>query len=351
MTGWWAWATIAFAGSSSATVDVLVGARGDPEATLEQPRSAPDAPLEPSATTAILGEARRSWERGPWVGVSGEAWTYLPEPDPTLFRLTPRIGWSSAVGEHGHVDLAARYAFEAVPLRPSLDSGRAEATLACGPTFGDHGLDLVATGVDRRWFGTSQWSFRTAEGGLQWRWQPSDWRFGARATGQANAGFTIGPDGTTEPATGRQLRLGATVGYTHGAFDVSAEYRLYVAGEGQVEDAVRPQFTPIGEYDDDADALSAGGFVQHRLSGALGGTFGPWRLTADALGRLRVNEAGQPSAALVRSGHLAVDLGRRLGERGPQLHATVGVNAFQTPVGTGAFDPYGWVGVRWSIPR
>ncbi|MEQ1501580.1 MAG: hypothetical protein ABMB14_05085 [Myxococcota bacterium] len=335
---------------TTASVDVLAGARGDPEATLEQPTNGPDAGLEPTATAAVLAEVRRSWKKGPWLGVAGEAWTYLPEADPTLLRVAPRGGLALRLGDHAHLDAGARYALEIVPLRTSLDSGRAEVTLATGPILGDHAFDLVATGVDRAWFGTPAWSFRTVEGGMTWAWQPSDWRLGARATGQANAGSTIGPGGALEAATGQQLRLGVSTGYTKGSVDVSADYRMYLASEGQVEDAVRPQFTPIGEYDDDADALSAGGFVQHRLSATVGATFGLWTLSADALGRIRINEDGQSSAALTRTGHLAFDVGRDLGDDGFQVHGVLGVNGFATPTGAGSFDPYGWLGVRWRLP-
>lgn len=337
---------VASAGTT-ASIDGIVGARGDAEATLEQPTAREDAPLEPSATAAVLAEVRRSWKSGPWLGVAGEAWTYLPEPSPTLLRVTPRGGLALSLGDRGHLDLGARYALEAVPLRPSLHSGRAEATAGAGLTLGDHALEVVATGVDRRWLGTPEWSFRTAEGAVTWGWQPSDWRFGARAAAQANAGSTVSSDGTLARATGYQVRLGASTGYTRGAVDVSVDYRVYLSKEGQVGDAVRPQFTPVGEYDDDADALSAGGFVQHRLSAALGATFGRWDLTADALGRVRINQAGQPAAALSRTAHVAADLGRDLGHGGLQVHAVLGVSAFGTPSGAGALDPYGWVGVRW----
>ena len=265
----WLVVAIAAAAETTATVDVVIGVTGNPEATLEQPTGTPARALEPEGTAAILLGARRSWKGGPWLALSGEAWTYAPEPEPTLLRATPQAGVALDGGKSGHVDLAARYAFEAVPLRAPGNSGRAEGTVTAGMSTGAHTLDLVGTGVDRTWFGQPSWSFRAAEGGATWAWQPSDWRVGARATAQANAGSTLASGAELAPTTGYQLRLGASSGYTHGPIDVSLEYRLYVAFEGQVAGPM-VQFQPVFVRLEAAGALALQGQAdvalgQHRL--------------------------------------------------------------------------------------
>ena len=337
----------AWAGGT-AEVGVLAGVRGNAESTLEQPEAATLDALEPSATVAILAEGRWRWKSGLWLAGSGEAWTYLPEPDPTLLRVVPALGGTFDVGKSGHLDLAARYSLESVPVRPDRTNGRAEATLRVAGDLGAHRLGLVAVGVSRDWFELPAWSFRTVEGGLVWDWQPSAFRLGARATGQLNAGSTVNASGGLDPATGQQLRLGASGGWTGRGWDLGLEYRLYLADEGQVEDAARPQFTPVGDYDDDADALSAGGFTQHRLGFTANGRLGTaWTLDVDLLARVRVNEPGQATAAFARTFHAGVDIGRTIS--GPwSLHGVGAVTTLDLPSGGATYDPSAWVLVRWA---
>lgn len=341
--------TSAFA-ATTAEISVIAGVRGNAESTLEQPHATSIDGLEPSATAAILGDVRQRWKSGLWLAGGGELWTYAPEPDPTLMRATPAGGGSFTLGKHGHLDVAARYTLEAVPLRVDRTSGRAEATGSAGFTASAHGVDVVAVGVSRDWFDLPQWSFRTGELGLTWAWQPSAFRLGARASGQYNAGWTTNTAGSLDPATGQQVRLGGSAGWTERAWDLSLEYRLYLADEGQVVDASRPQFTPVGDYDDDADALSAGGFTQHRLALSANGTIDKvWSVDANVLARFRINEPGQPSAALVRTFHAGLDVGRQLG--GPwSLHVVGGITTLDSPTGSGSYDPSGWLSLRWAPP-
>lgn len=331
-------------------VAALAGVRGNAESTLEQPEAATLGPLEPSATAAVLVAARGRWSSGVWLAGSGEVWTYVPEPDPTLLKLVPAAGGTFDVGRRGHVDLAARYSFEAVPLRSDRTNGRAEATARGGLALGPHRVDLLAAGVSRDWFGLPAWSFRTAEAGLAWQWQPSAFRLGARATGQYNAGWTVDAAGGLDAATGQQLRLGASTGWTGRGWDVGAEYRLYVADEGQVEDAARPQFTPVGDYDDDADALSAGGFVQHRLGLAAHAALGAdYAVEASVLARIRANETSGAPAALNRSFHAGLDVQRAL-TASWSLHAVAGLSLLELPGGGSSADPTAWLLLRWSRP-
>lgn len=329
-------------------VDVLAGVRGNAESTLEQPQAATLDTLEPSATVALLVQGRWRWKSGLWLAGSGEAWTYAPEPDATLLRVVPAAGAALDLGKRAHLDLAARYSLEEVPLRADRVNGRAEATASLGGDLGAHRISIVALGVSRDWFDLPAWSFRTAEAGVTWAWQPSAFRVGARATGQLNAGSTVNADGGLDAATGQQLRLGASAGWTGRSWDVGLDYRLFLADEGEVEDAARPQFTPVGDYDDDADALSAGGFTQHRLGVTASGRFGAaWSLDVDLLARVRVNEPGQTTAALVRTVHAGVDVGRVL--TGPwSVHAVGAFTSLDLPAGGTSYDPSGWLVLRWT---
>lgn len=332
--------------ATTAELSLLAGARGDAESLLEQPE-AREQTLEPSATFGLLGEVRQRWSSGLWIAGAGEVWTYAPEADSTLARLVPAAGGSFEIGERGRLDLAARYALEDAPLRADMLNGRAEATGRAGVGLGSHQLDVLALAVSRDWFGQPAWSFRDAEAGLVWGWQPSAFRLGARATGQLNSGHTVNEVGTLDPTRGLQLRLGLSGGWTGERWDLGGEYRYYIADEGQAEDAARPQFTPVGELDDDADALSAGGFTQHRLGLNARGELGSsTTLSLNALVRVRDNEPGQPSAALSRTLHAGADLGRSL--TGPwSLHAVGGITTLDTPSGASSLDPYGWLLVRW----
>lgn len=333
---------------TTAEIGVIAGVRGNAESTLEQPEGADIENLEPSGTVAVVGEVRRRWKSGIWLAGSGEAWTYFPEPDPTLLRFVPAVGGAFDLGRHAHLDVAGRYSFEAVPLRQDRTNGRAEATIRTGLNEGAHKVDFLAMGVSRDWFDLTEWSFRTGEAGLLWEWQPSAFRIGARATGQYNAGWTVNAAGGVDPALGEQLRLGASTGWTGHGWDIGAEYRLYLADEGEAEDAARPQFTPVGEYDDDADALSAGGFSQHRLGLTANGKLGTaWTLDASVLARLRVNPPGQASAALTKSFHAGLDVGRTLGQPW-SLHAVAAVSTIELPDGETSYDPSAWLMLRWA---
>ena len=337
----------AWAGTT-AEVGLIAGVRGNAESTLEQPEGADLENLEPSGTVGVVGEARKRWKSGIWLAGSGEVWTYFPEPDPTLLRLVPAVGGTFDLGKHGHLDVAGRYSLEAVPLRAGRTNGRAEVTTRAGFNAGAHTLDVLALGVSRDWFALPEWSFRTGEAGLVWAWQPSAFRVGARATGQYNAGWTVNAAGGIDPTLGEQLRVGASAGWTGHAWDVGVEYRLYIADEGEAEDAARPQFTPVGDYDDDADALSAGGFTQRRLGVTANGKLGErWTLDANVLARLRLNPPDQTSAALTRSFHAGVDVGRSLS--GPwSLHGVAGISTIDLPDGETSYDPSAWLMLRWA---
>ncbi len=156
----------------------------------------------------------------------------------------------------------------------------------------------------------------------------------------AGAGVELGDD------IGTQVRGVAGVGLTAGNADVMLRYRPIVARAGEDDDdTVRPQFTSLGDYTEDADAVSSGGFVQHRLEMNAAWVAGPWTARTGALGRLRSGEG------LVRTGHAHIGLDRTVGDRW-MVTGTVGATAVELGSGVAFVDVYGWVGVRWGFgPR
>jgi hypothetical protein len=162
-----------------------------------------------------------------------------------------------------------------------------------------------------------------------------------------NQGIDIGPNSQFLGATGSQLRAVAEGGLSNRNWDLQFGYRLYVAQGGQAEQALRPQFTPLGNYSDDADALSAGGFVQHRvdLSGAF--EMDEWTFRFSALGRLRQGRPTLTTGSFARTGHAHFTTQRDLVEH-LALSFTTGVSAAAT--GASAYtDAYAWFGLHWQF--
>lgn len=332
-------------------VDVLGGARSAPEITTEAP-TAVDSTGPASGLAALRMDAESSEARGGWLGLSAEAWFYFADPSPSLLRAEPRIGWSPKFGRIWHADLAARYAAEVTPWLAEYGNGRAEATGRFGPTLGPIVLDASLGTTRRDYFRRRDWSFQTIDGGLRVSLAPMvpTIRAAVEALGQGNAGSTLDSAGVAHPATGSQVQLRVDVGLEVRGFDLSVSWRLRHAWEGDVENAARPQFTPIGQYADDADALSAGGFLQHRFEvSALWTPSSSWTFGFDGLARLRSSDAGQESATWARTLHGQLRVERAL--RGPlSLLMTGGVTNVLLVDGGAATDVYGWVGLRWRPP-
>ena len=341
----------AFAGGQLA-VEAFAGGRSAPQLTAQGASELNEA--EPaSALAALRMEAESASHRGAWLGGTAEAWSYLPDPELSSLRIEPRGGWRPELGDRWQAELGGRYALEAYPWSPRLDSGRAEATGGVGPVIGPLRLGVEADYVRRDFLSTRQWSFQTVEGGLLVGTAPT--AGGLRATlrlgGQYNDGFTLDTAGQEHPATGIQARVRADLGWSLRAVDLHLGWRLIRSLEGDVEDAARPQFTPIGQYADDADALSAGGFLQNRFDlSAIWSPSPSWTLGLDGLLRLRKSDAGQQSASIATTAHLQARVARSLSKT-LTLSTTAGLTRLDLVSGEGAIDLAAWVGLRWQPAR
>ncbi len=335
-----------------ARVETLVGGRTAPQVTSQGPAQLVTKD-GPAALAAVRAEVESEARRGVWVGAALESWAYLPDPELSLVRAEPRAGWTPALGALWRADLGARYALEGYPWSASLSSGRAEATAGVGPTVGPLKLGLEGSYVRRDFFGTPSWSFQMAEGGCRVSTAPSagGLRASLRLSSQFNAGFTVDTAGDSHPATGTQARGRADVGWTGGSVDLNVGWSIIRAWEGNVEDAARPQFTPIGQYADDTDALSAGGFVQNRFDLSMAWLPRPaWTLGLDGMLRLRTTDPGQASGSLATSAHLQGRVERKLSDQ-LTLLGTAGLTHIELVTGSNALDLYGWTGLRWRPKR
>lgn len=346
-----AWAPCALAGGN-AQVEVLAGGRTAPQLTAQGPAELTEAE-NPGALMVVRADAESGSWKGAWLGSGAEAWGYLPDPDFGMLRLEPRGGWSPDTGEHWNLDLGARYALEAYPWSPTLSSARGEATAAAGPTLGPLRLAVDGGYVRRDFFGNPTWSFQAAELGLRAQSAKSSGGFRAsvKLSGQYNSGFTVDGAGGSHPATGTQARARLALGWTRRSVDLNLGWNGILAWEGNVEDAARPQFTPIGQYADDADVLSAGGFLQNRVDLSAGWLPGRgWSLGLNGMLRLRLSETGQASASLATTLHLQARVERELGKKLTVL-ATTGMTQVDMVTGASALDVYGWAGLRWRLPE
>ena len=330
-------------------LEALAGGRTAPQVSAQGAGELGDTEA-PVGLGALRVDAESAASKGAWLGITGESWSYLPDPELSLLRLEPRAGWHPHVGEVWRVDMGTRYALEAYPYSPRLSSGRGEATATVGPTLGALRAGLLGTYVRRDFFGADEWSFETAEGGGLLGTAPASGgvRATATLTGQFNAGSTLDAAGVQHPATGTQLRSSADLGWTRRTVDLSLGWRFIRSWEGNVEDAARPQFTPIGQYADDADALSAGGFVQNRVDLSVAWLpSAAWTLGLDGMLRLRSSEDGQASASLATTQHLQGRAERRMSESW-QLFGALGMTRVDLVTGDSGLDLYGWMGLRWA---
>lgn len=326
---------------------VLAGARTAPEASVERPDEW-DLEVDPSVLAALLGEAAIDTDPGLSLGLRGAAWGYLPEEDADRLQLEPWAGWLFTDDSGVEVDVAARYAWFAVPMLASSSSRRGEALLRTGLRRDGWLVQARAVGIDRTYPRQPGWSFRSVEAGADAVVDLGDSGLRAElgAAGQGNWGRSLEPAGDTTAVPGSQLRLAAGLGHATRSVDLRLRYRLYLARAGEAEDTVRPQFTPVGEISDDADALSAGGFTQHRVEGSLAWERGDWGAAASALLRLRDNTDPNADASFARTIHGQLTGERELGDRWA-LSATVGSSAARLEDGREYVDVYAWLGLSW----
>lgn len=322
-------------------VDLWVGGRTAPESALEQEDDwgFDEADIEPSPLAALLGRYDHRGDVG-WFGGSASLWGVGEEGEMSLLGLSPRAGLGGDLGAL-RLDGAARYDLLWYPAQRDVSSGRAEA-LGSLRLPGDAltpSLELLV--VDRHHPARTAWSVRWGAATLAVTATPGASELRLEGTAQVN-------DSVAGP--GRQLRGAVRAQHSVGAWTGWVRYELLRADGGEVQAVTRPLFTPVGDYSADADALSAGGFLQHRGELGLATMLGPWTLRARALVRDRASEAADLGAAQ-RAGHGQLDLERALGR---DLHAVgaLGASAASFPLGRGYLDAYGWLGLSWRpTPR
>ena len=330
-------------------IEVIAGGRSAPEATVEVPETVND--LEPAALVAVAGRVETDPGEGFWARADGSLWA-LTEDDARLVEVRPALGW----GARGHAvgsELAASFQGQAYPWNTAASNGRTEAFADGNVTAGDHRFDLSVLGIDRRYPWQQEWGFSTVQPGIGWRWEPGLVRGAVGAAWQGNAGWTIASDGSLDRSTGTQLRAEIELGVATRRWDVWARYAPIRAYEGDYAYAAQPQFTPIGDYQDDADALSAGGFFQHRLDATITWDSDPWTVRAEGLGRVRDSESGNPAASFSRTVHGQLSIDHVLAARSPDWSwvAVLGVSAAELVDGRHYTDVYGWAGARWHPAR
>jgi hypothetical protein len=173
-------------------------------------------------------------------------------------------------------------------------------------------------------------------------------RGGLGAAWQANQGWTIAADGTLDRSTGTQLRAEAEIGLATRQVDVWIRYRPIAAYEGDYAEAAQPQFTPIGEYADDADALSAGGFFQHRVDAEVSYESKGWTMGAEGLVRLRESQPGDLAASFAQTIHGQLSVERAIGAKEWSWVGVLGVSSAELVDGRSYVDVYGWLGAEWK---
>lgn len=323
--------TAALAGGVELTV--LAGGRSAPESTLLVPSG---WEAEPSGLLAVVGSGTVGGARGGWFRARGTAWGYAPDTDVALLGGGLGGGWA---GERAEV--AARWDAEVYPLLPEASSLRAEL-FAHGAAGAWSGRILA---VDRRFLATSAASFTAAEVEGARSFRPRDGlSLEAGLGAQANKAEAVGGDGPW----GAQARARATVGLAGTRWLAAVEYRFTWAAEGESERERIAAFTPLGDYSDDVDALSGGGFLQHRVSVNGAVRAGEWTLAADLTLRLRdAEEEEERTVAYARIFSGKLRLSRPL-VRDLEGFAAVGADSAAVVTGDQFVDAFGWVGARWT---
>lgn len=328
------WCAQALAGEGA--VAVLAGVRTAPDAALEQP-SEWEPEIEPTAIAAIVGRWRS--QQPAWWGVDASAWGLAPEPDAVLLAVGPRAGLGADRGA-ARLDAAARYDLQAYPFSPEVTNGRAEALAKVGLRSGAVDPEVAVLAIDRHYL-LPEWSFRALEAGVAARLHTRDdaVRLTLGSGWQVNQGH--------DSAVGDQLRATVEAGGSAGRIDAWAAWRLVVARGGAPERAARPVFTPVGDYSEDADALSSGGFLQHRAEVGASAEAGPWTLRGSVLGRIRFPEA-LATGTVDRTLHGHFDLLRETGG-GWSVLGAAGASGTRIVGGASYLDVYGWAGLSREL--
>jgi len=324
-----------------ADLTFLAGGRSAPESAIEVP-SAWEGEIAPAGLVAVDGRLRFGDVLGPWGRLGLGAWGYAPETEASLLDGGAAGGWVSEVGNAGLVDLAGRYDLQLYPGLSQAGSGRGEALLRGRHDGRGWELTVQARGVDRRFLDFASADFSSGELGLVLGVQlagPLHMDLGA--AGQANEQGALGNDGPWGSQARGHLRLTAAGGKVHGSVD----YRFLAAFSGETEQARAPVFTMTGDYSDDVDALSGGGFTQHRVDVGGAAEAGPWTVSAGGLLRLRQAGTEEEQVAYGQSWQGQVRLDRKLGET---LTAFTSTGASAASIASGGYlDIFGWGGLEW----
>lgn len=301
---------------------------------------------EPAALFGIMASYRFEGDGDAWGALNAQGFGYLPESEVSQAQASFQGGLSTGTRDASWADVTGRVDIHAVPGISQASSGRAEVVgqggADLGPGLGQVSLQIIG----RRYPWGLERSFAAAALTSAYTLSPQSSRdFLTLSAGvQGNMGYRFDDD-EWEPQPGAQLRLGLAGGHGFESSDIQAAYRLYWAVQGDGEEEEKAIFTPIGFYADDADALSSGGFVQHRLE--LSGRWyrGPWTLSAYGVGRLRLGEDDDDDGAYAWTWHAHSQGERRF--RGPwSAVGLIGLSTLEV-VGTGrSVDVYGWLGAR-----
>jgi hypothetical protein len=321
------------------------GARAAPESGIPLPAEWESNP-ETSALAAVLLDARFTGVHGPWAAVALDVWAYAPETEATLVDAAPALGWRGSPTAPWRLETAVRYDLEWFPNLESSSSGRADALARIVRPLKNGTLAPDALVVDRRFSGTSLTDFSTGELGCLRRWtagrgvQPE-----VRVAVQGNAAGALG----SVEATGLQERTAVGVSIAREHWELALEHRLILAQGGEIESERQPIFTPSGEYSDDVDALSAGGFVQNRLDLSGAWIRGPWRASMSLLGRFRsTQEEEELQYAYGRAIQGRIEARRELGS-GIEIVANGGIVRAASAVDAYT-DGWLWAGIAWHLP-
>lgn len=334
--------TLIGAALAAPTLDATVraGARSAPESALPLP-SLWEAEIEPAGLLSADLRGQVGQDSGPTAWLTLGGWGYAPDGEASLATAGLGAGWRQKKDDISW-SAAARYDGQLFPVLWAASNGRAELFGDLGRSFGKSQLTGSLTALDRRFVGDAAYS--TAELAGLFSHSAQAWGVDLGASAQGNAA----PGG--EP--GAQLRSRARLRLGGERWRLSLEHQLILAFGGEVESELRPVFTPVGDYAGDVDALSGGGFSQHRL--ALSGTLlqGPWLLSVGAMGRLRrpaFEEEAAFSYVEAASGQLRA---QRDLKKGMDVFAVVGLAGASLGDGTGFVDSFGWLGfdLRWPRP-
>ncbi len=316
---------------------VLAGGRTAPESAIRIP-SGFEGGFEPSALLAVDVRVRFGAERGPWARLAAGSWAYAPDVDASEIHGGGAAGWTGTRAE-----LAGRYDVAWFPLLTEASNGRAEVMGRVRLGDDPWALTPSVTLVDRRYINGGAADYSTGEAGAVGSYTAAAGaRIDVGLSGQVNAAGGIGANGPLG-AQGRSL---VRLSLNGTRWRVSAEHRFILAAEGETEVTAPALYTLVGDYDDDVDALSGGGFTQHRVgvSGAV--EAGAWTVSAGGLARLRAASEEELAAAYGRSVAGQIRLDRRFGAALTGF-ASLGVSTASSPGRPGYLDAWGWAGVTW----